>query len=250
MKKTIIANWKMELTLKQSVSLAKKMVTKFKGFSANNVVICPGFVSLEEVSNTLKKTNISLGAQDVAGEEKGAYTGEVSINSLKQVKCKYVIIGHSERRKYFSDDKFVNDKTKEVLSNSNMIPIVCIGESLKERKAGKTNSLLAKQLKKAFKGIKIKKNQKIIVAYEPVWAIGTGKVIKTEDIVKANKKIRDILLKIFSKIIVDNNIDIVYGGSVNEKNAKDFSNLENLDGFLVGGASLNHNKFFTIANSI
>ncbi|MFH1428065.1 MAG: triose-phosphate isomerase [Patescibacteria group bacterium] len=249
--KIIIANWKMKLTLAESVDLAKKYKDKFKNFKQGEVVICPCFLVIDEISKLFRKTKLKVGAQNVFWEESGAYTGEISPNMLKAEGCSYVIVGHSERRKYLLENyEMIHQKVKAVLNIENMIPIVCIGEDTKDRKTDRRDFVLVDQLQQALGGIDILPNQQIIIAYEPIWAIGSGVAIEPSEAEYAHKIIRLALNDLFEMKVVNENIRIIYGGSISSKNVKGFVGLENLDGLLVGGASLDVNEFFKIAKVI
>lgn len=249
--KIVIANWKMKLTLAESLRLVKKVKTKFKKFEDNRVVICPDFISLSGVGDIIKKTKIKLGAQDVFWEERGAYTGEISAQILFEAGCKYVIIGHSERREYLLENyEMIHKKIKAVLGVGGITPIVCIGENTSERKSNKRDFVLVDQINQALSGINITGKQQVIIAYEPIWAIGSGVAIEPSEAEYAHKIIRLALSDMFGAKIVANNFRIIYGGSVNGKNVKGFVNLNDIDGLLVGGASLSENEFFKVASSI
>jgi triosephosphate isomerase len=249
MKKIIAGNWKMNLDCKNSLILADKLnkILNIKK-SRNEVIIFPDFSSLFLVSQIIKDGQIKFGSQNVAHKSLGAYTGEVSLESLKQLSCKYVLIGHSERRRYFADNDLVTDKLFNVLKNSKIKPILCIGESLAQRKKGETFKILEKQLKEAFSKLKIRdlENKNIIIAYEPIWAIGTGLVAEVEDIVKAHKKIKEIFSKMFRKSSIKP-AKVLYGGSVNVDNFLNLQKLPEVDGLLIGGASLKAGDFLDIA---
>ncbi len=242
----IIANWKMNLGFKDSIELAKKIRSKFLGFEGENkVVVCPDFTSLKNVENELNGTNIEVGAQSVSYMPNGAFTGDVSSISLSEVGCKYVIIGHSERRMFFNEnDKKINKKIKLVIKD-NLIPILCVGENEKEKREGKTKEILENQLRKGFNDIVINDDVNIIVAYEPIWAIGTGNFISKDDVINIYKNIQNVLFDIFNQSIVENNFKIIYGGSITSKNVENFNGC--VDGLLVGGASLNAEEFYKIA---
>lgn len=251
MKKIIIANWKMKLTLNESLELIKKFKEKFKNFQKKEVVVCLSSIILDEASKLLKKTNLQVGAQNVFWEEKGSFTGEISPEMLVEVGCKYVIIGHSERRKYLLENySMIHKKIKAVLNVDNLIPIICIGEEAEDKKTDKRDFVLVDQLQQALGGINIMENQQIIIAYEPVWAIGSGISIEPSEAEYSHKIIKLALNDMFGMKMINNNFRIIYGGSINSKNVKDFNNLENLDGFLVGGASLDVNEFYKIAKEI
>lgn len=248
-KKIIAGNWKMNLDYKNSLLLADKLskILNIKK-SRNEVVVFPDFSSLFLVSRIIKDSQIKFGSQDVAHKSLGAYTGEVSLESLKQLNCKYILIGHSERRQYFADTVLVADKLFNVIKNSKINPILCIGENLTERKKGITYKILDKQLEEAFSKLKPKdlENRNIIVAYEPVWAIGTGLVAETKDIILAHKKIKEKFSKMFSGKKIKE-VKVLYGGSVNVDNFLNLQNLKEVDGLLIGGASLKAGDFLDIA---
>jgi triosephosphate isomerase len=242
----IIANWKMELDLKESISLAHKIKRNLRRVAVNKeVVICRSFPALFGVTKILKRSKIKLGAQDVFWEEQGAYTGEVSPLMLKEIGCEYVILGHSERRQHLGEtNEMIHLKTRVALKNS-IVPVVCIGENAAERQDGQKDYVLLSQLSEIFQGIELERNQQLVVAYEPVWAISAGGGIAAEpaEIEYANEVIRHALLDLFDKELVNSNIRIIYGGSVKPENVKAFAKLKNVQGFLVGGASLNAAEF-------
>ena len=270
--KIVIANWKMKLTLAETLELAQKMKIKFatsppadakalagkqsspskgEGEIKGSAVICPNFISLQEVKKILKGGKVKLGAQDVFWEEKGAYTGEISPGMLVEAGCEYVIVGHSERRKYLLENyEMIHLELKAVLNIGKLIPIVCIGESGDERKTDRRDFVLADQLNQALSGIKILSDEQIIIAYEPIWAIGSGIAIEPAEAEYAHKIIRLTLNDIFGVETVNNNFRIIYGGSIDSKNVKDFAGIENLDGLLVGGASLDADEFYKVAEVI
>lgn len=250
--KIVIANLKMKLGVKDTLDLAKKYKEKFKGFkSKGEVVVCPDFISLNDVKKAIRGTKIKLGAQDVFWEDKGAFTGEISASMLEEVGCEYVIVGHSERRKYLLENyEMIHKEVKAVLNTKNLTPIVCIGEEAEERKTDRRDFVLVNQLQESLSGVRLMKNQKIIVAYEPIWAIGSGIAIEPTEAEYAHKIIRLALNDIFGAKTVSDNMRIIYGGSVDSKNVKGFKNLENLDGFLIGTSSLNAQEFYKIAKEV
>lgn len=249
--KIIVANWKMKLNLAESLELAKKIKGKFKNFKKGEVVLCPSFIVLDETNKMLKNTAIKTGAQNVFWEEVGAYTGEISPKMLSEAGCKYVILGHSERRKYLSESyEMIHKKIKAVLNEGNLTPIVCIGENWEERKTDRRDFILVEQLQLALGGLKIIGDQPIIVAYEPIWAIGSGSAIEPQEAEYAHKIIRLALNDMFGMNKIESNFRIIYGGSISSKNVNNFVGLENIDGLLVGGASLDANEFYKIANKI
>jgi len=246
--KIFIANWKMQLSIKEGVNLAKKIKEKLETKNKlAKVVLCPSFDSLGFVAKAIRsnqKSRIFLGAQDVFWEERGAYTGEVSVLNLKEIGCGYVILGHSERRKLGETDEEVRKKVMAVLK-AGLIPIICIGETLLERKEGKTKDVIRKQLAAIFDGLKLKIKNQIIIAYEPVWAIGTGVYANPKDVGIA----RDLIFKFLQNYFNENQLKkifIIYGGSVDSKNIYEFLTVGKMEGALVGGASLNTNEFLKI----
>jgi len=250
-KKYIIANWKMNLNLADTLSLAKKFKEKFASFSKGEVAVCPSTLALSEVAKILRGSKVALGAQNVFWEELGAYTGEVSPEMLAEVGCRYVILGHSERRKYLSENyEIINKKVRAVVKNEKLIPVVCIGESWEERKTDRRDFVLVEQLEQALSGLTVLGNQQIIVAYEPIWAIGTGTAIEPVEAEYAHKIIKLALNDIFGMQVVSKNFKVIYGGSINSKNVKSFAKLEGMDGLLVGGASLKVDEFLKVAEEI
>ncbi len=246
-KKIVIGNWKMNLNYKDSIALAKNVQKKLKGKKVkNDVVILPDFSSLAEIKKNIKNKNIFVGAQDVSPFTLGAYTGEVAVDSLKQLSCSYVLIGHSERRQKFFDNSLVSLKMKNVLENSDIIPILCVGETLSEKEAGKTWAVISSQLNEAFSQVKSLKGKKLLIAYEPVWAIGTGKIVELSDALEVHKKIRQFVKDFFLKNS-PSELGILYGGSVDLKKYQSFCNLEDVSGLLIGGASLKATDFSQIA---
>lgn len=241
----------MNLNLAESAELAKKFKKEFAGFSAGEVVVCPSSIVLGEVAKILKDSRIKLGAQNVFWEDKGAYTGEISTQMLSEAGCQYVILGHSERRKYLSENyEVIHKKVRAVIKSEKLIPIVCIGETFEEKESDRRDFVLVEQLQQALSGIDIFGEQGIIVAYEPIWAIGTGTAIKPVEAEYAHKIIKLALNDMFGMQVVSKNFSVIYGGSINSKNVKSFSNLENMDGLLVGGASLKADEFYKVAREI
>jgi triosephosphate isomerase len=249
--KIVIANWKMKLSLAETSELAEKMKDKFKDFQGGDLAVCPNFISLIEVGKILKGSPLKLGAQDVFWEDKGAYTGEISPSMLKDAGCEYVIIGHSERRKYLLENySMIHQDLKAVLNVEGLIPIVCIGEDTEERKTDRRDFVLVDQLQQALGGINLLGDQKVIIAYEPIWAIGSGVAIEPEEAEYAHKIIKIALRDMFEMKVVSNNFRVIYGGSISSKNVKEFANLEGVDGLLVGGASLDVEEFYKIVKAI
>ena len=248
--KIIIANWKMKLGLKETLELAKDIKEEFKDFKDGEIAVCPNFISLIEVKKIFGSL-IKLGGQNVFWEGKGAYTGEISPSLLVEAGCEYVIIGHSERRKFLMVNyEMIHRTIKAVLRVDDLTPIVCIGENWDERKTDRRDFVLFDQLQQALSGIDVGIDQKIIVAYEPIWAIGSGTAIEPKEAEYAHKIIRLTLNDMFGMSVVKKNFKIIYGGSINSKNVKDFTGLENLDGLLVGGASLDGEEMHNGAKAI
>lgn len=234
-KPIIIGNWKMNKNLDQALSLVKEIVTKDLDESVEKV-ICVPYLYVNEIRKILEKSDIELGAQNMYFEKKGAFTGEISPTMLKSCGVKYVILGHSERRNIFKEtDDLINKKVISALEND-LIPILCCGETLNERKENKEKEVIENQIKKALLEVDREKISKIIIAYEPIWAIGTGVVASLEDAENMCKYIRSILFKLYKDQA--NKVRIQYGGSVKQENIKDLMKQENIDGALVGGASL------------
>ncbi len=243
-KPIIIANWKMKLGISQSVELAKEI--KKSASKNDNIVICPSFVSLLEIAKVLKSSRIKLGGQDCFWEEAGAFTGEISASQLREVGCEYVILGHSERRTYLKEtDEMVHQKIKMALA-AKLTPIICVGETFEQRQQGAKDYILIQQTTKALAGAEISLNQKVIIAYEPVWVIGSGQAVEPGEAAAAHQVIRQALFDLFSPSLVKNNFSVIYGGSVDGTNVAQFTNLENTSGVLVGGASLNLKDFTAI----
>ncbi|MDD2627476.1 MAG: triose-phosphate isomerase [Clostridia bacterium] len=235
-KKVIVGNWKMNNTIKESLEFINNMKYKMDT-NIVDVGICPQYLALSKIKEETKGTNIKIGAQNVHFADNGAYTGEVSTKMLEELELDYCIIGHSERRQYFNEtDETVNKKLHKVLQTG-MIPIVCVGEVLKEREENIHFEVVEKQVEAAFKDIEILEIQKCIIAYEPVWAIGTGKTATSVQAEEMCKYIREIIANLYSKEVAEK-VRIQYGGSVNSGNAKEILNMPNIDGALVGGASL------------
>ncbi len=249
-KPIFIANWKMNLTLKERENLAlavKKELAAEAG--GKDIVICPPFVSLASIGEILKGSGIKLGAQDVFWEETGAYTGEISPVILKEINCQYAIVGHSERRQYLGEtDEMVNKKTAACL-DSGLTPIICVGETLEERRDNRTGAVVHLQVSRALEGIDLVDAEQIIIAYEPVWVIGSGRPISPEDAGEALAVIRQALIDLYPLTIINNNIRLVYGGSIGSDSAREFSELDLMRGFLVGGASLDAKEFCRIVKS-
>jgi len=233
----IAGNWKMNKHIVESVSLVKELKDFVREIKGVDIIVCPPFTSLCLVKEIINGTNIHLGAQNMYWETKGAFTGEISPLMLKDVGCEYVILGHSERRGYFKEtSEEVANKTKAAFL-ANLIPIVCVGENLEERESGKTESIIEQEIMALFPKIDSTLAARIIVAYEPIWAIGTGKSSSSQDANLIIKFIRKLFFSKYGDKIAER-IRILYGGSVNYKNIDEFMNESDIDGALVGGASL------------
>lgn len=247
MRKLIIAgNWKMNNDLEQSEKLIVELKNLLQNEKPNcDVIICPPYTSLSEAAKLIKGSDIKLGAQNMYFEESGAYTGEVSASMLKSVGCEYVILGHSERRAIFNEsDELINKKIKKALA-AGLIPIFCVGELLSERETGITNDVIKRQILAGLNGITEEQMKKIIIAYEPVWAIGTGKTATPSQAQEVHEFIRD-LIEIEYSLEIANDVTIQYGGSVKPDNAKDLISQKDIDGALVGGACLKAESFLGI----
>ena len=249
MRKPFVAgNWKMNKTVEQARELVSELVPGLQGIPQVDRVICPPFLSLLPIGAMLQGTDIGLGAQNLHWEASGAFTGEVSPAMVKEF-CQYVIIGHSERRTYFGEtDETVNKKVKAAL-NVGLIPIVCIGETLAEFEGGNTGEILTRQVLEGLKGLTPDQGTQLVVAYEPVWAIGTGKAATgngANDVV--GKMIRSAMNNIFGSEVTQG-IRVLYGGSVTGDNAAEFFGQPEIDGALVGGASLKVPNFLEIVKA-
>jgi triosephosphate isomerase (TIM) len=251
-RKLIAGNWKMNTGLEEAKALASGLVKEAGNNDNVDMLVCPPFTNIHAVNEIIKDSNIKLGAQDIYWEEKGAFTGEISADMLKSVGCSYVIIGHSERRRFFNEtDETVNKKIKTAIS-SGLKAIVCVGESLEQRNDGKQMDVVEKQLQKALKGVSKEDANNLIIAYEPLWAISGGdpshKAATPEDGQEMHKFIRGTISRIIGEDTAKN-IIILYGGSAKPSNAKEILSMPDIDGALVGGASLVAKDFASIINS-
>ena len=245
MKKIVAANWKMNMTMTETKDFLKKIIPKIKN-TKNDIILCLPSINIQTAKNMVRNTKIHIGAENFYFEDRGAYTGEISSAMLKDVGVEYVIIGHSERREIFKeDDVLINKKVKKAIKEK-LIPILCVGESLQEREANKTFKKIKNQLINDLSGIESSQIKKIIIAYEPIWAIGTGKTATEEEAEEVCKYIKDFIGEKFGETN-KKSIKVLYGGSVNEKNAKELFKKENIDGGLIGGASLKP-EFIELAN--
>lgn len=245
-KKVIAGNWKMNMLPNEAMKFIEDLAPLVKD-TEHEVILCVPYTDLFYALLTVQGTNIKIGAQNMHFEEKGAYTGEVSAKMLKSIGVEYVIIGHSERRQYFNEtDETVNKKIKAAYANG-LKPIVCVGETLEQREAGKAVEVITKQTELALEGLDDEQVASTIIAYEPIWAIGTGKTATKEDANDAIKAIRDKICQIYGQNVAERVI-IQYGGSVKSANAKDLFEMSDIDGGLVGGASLKPDEFSKIVN--
>ena len=245
-RKVIAGNWKMNKTPNET----KKFIEELKALVANTeneVIICVPFIDLATAIEMTKDTNIKVGAQNMHFKANGAYTGEISANMLTEIGTEYVILGHSERRQYYNEtDETVNLKLKVAFENG-LKPIVCVGESLKQREDGVTKNVITTQTRLALDGLTNELVEKTVIAYEPIWAIGTGKTASNEDANDAIKTIREEIANIYGNETAEKVI-IQYGGSVKSSNAKELFEMSDIDGGLVGGASLEPQEFSKIIN--
>jgi len=245
-RKVIAGNWKMNMLPGEAIEFITELEPLVKD-TKNEVILCVPYTDLFYALLTAQNTNIKIGAQNMHFEEKGAYTGEVSGKMLKSINVEYVIIGHSERRQYFNEtDETVNKKIKAAFANG-LKPIVCVGETLEQREAGKTVEIITKQTELALEGLTDEQVKNTIIAYEPIWAIGTGKTATSKDANNSIKEIRNKIADIYGKDVAEEVI-IQYGGSVKSTNAKELFEMSDIDGGLVGGASLKAEEFSKIVN--
>lgn len=247
-RKIIAGNWKMNMLPNEAMNFINTLEPKVKNEKCE-IILCVPYTDLFYSLLTAQNTNIKIGAQNMHWEEKGAYTGEISAQMLKCINVNYVIIGHSERRTYFAEtDETVNKKIKAALENE-LIPILCVGETLKQRELGLAQEVITQQTELGLNTLSKKQVEDVIIAYEPIWAIGTGKVATKEDANEAIKQIRNKIASLYGEETAQN-VSILYGGSVNSKNAKDLFSTSDIDGALVGGASLKVEEFEAIIKSI
>ena len=245
-RKIIAGNWKMNMLPNETIQFIEDLAPLVKD-TDNEVILCVPYTDLFYALLTAQNTNIKIGAQNMHFEESGAYTGEISGKMLKSINVEYVIIGHSERRQYFNEtDETVNKKIKAAFENG-LKPIVCVGETLEQREAGKVEEIITDQTKLALDGLTNEQIENTIIAYEPIWAIGTGKTATKEDANDAIKAIRNKIAQIYGQNVADRVI-IQYGGSVKSSNAKELFSMSDIDGALVGGASLKSEEFSKIVN--
>ena len=241
-KPLIAGNWKMYKTPDEAAATAQQLVRSVGSVSDVDIMIAPTFIALAAVYAAIKNSPVALGAQNLYWQDEGAYTGEISAPMLKSVGCRYCIIGHSERRQYFAEtDETVNKKIKAAIK-AGLQPIFCVGETEKERESGQTLSILDKQIKKGLEGLVLEQLDLLIIAYEPVWAIGTGKTATDNQAQEVHRFIRSLVKNNFGQALSDS-VRILYGGSVKPDNIASLMAMPDIDGALVGGASLNAESF-------
>jgi len=246
----IVGNWKMNKTVAEALDLVNGIKRELKDVKEVDVVVCPPFTALSEVSKAILDSNIRLGAQNMSEHKVGAYTGEIAAGMLKEFSVRYVILGHSERRQYQNESDELVAKKALAAHAASLKPIVCIGETLTEREAGQMQSVLLTQLRGSLAGLSKPQMEETIIAYEPVWAIGTGRTATAQQAQEAHAYIRGLLVKLFDEAVA-RRVRIQYGGSVKPSNARELMSLPDVDGSLVGGASLEDRSFADIVkNSI
>jgi triosephosphate isomerase len=246
----VAGNWKMNTDIHSGVELAESIAAGSEALAGEKVTVavCPPFVYLGDVANAVRLSNIAVGAQDIYFESKGAFTGEISASMLKDVGCTYVLCGHSERRHVIGEtDELVNKKVAAAISGG-LLPILCVGELLAEREASQTEEVVTRHLKSGLAGLSDEKVLAVTVAYEPVWAIGTGRTATPQQAQDVHAFIRELLEEMYGDQAAAE-IRILYGGSVKPNNAADLMREKDIDGLLVGGASLNADDFLAIIQS-
>ena len=247
-KKIVAGNWKMNMTTAEAASLVNALKADLANFREVEVVVCPPFTALATVSELVQGTHLDLGAQNMHWEKNGAYTGETSAEMLRELYCHYVILGHSERRQYFGEtDAIVNRKAHAALASS-LHPMICVGETLDQRELGVTMELIALQLKSALAGVPAEKVRKCVIAYEPVWAIGTGKTATAQQAAEVCTFIRSTIRHLYGARIA-RSVTIQYGGSMKPSNAAELLAQPDIDGGLIGGAALDAGQFVEIINA-
>ncbi len=244
-RKFIAGNWKMNKTNQEAIELVEGLVKELSGIDNVDIVVCPPFTALSDVKSVINGSNIALGAQNMYFKEKGAFTGEISPLMLKDVGCEYVILGHSERRGIFGEKSDLIEKKVISAFDHGLTPILCVGETLSEREAGDTFKVVEGELRNELKSLSKEQMKKVVIAYEPIWAIGTGKSATSSDAKEVIDFIRKILADMFDDNVKDA-VRILYGGSVKPDNISSFMKEETIDGALVGGASLKVDSFSAI----
>jgi triosephosphate isomerase (TIM) len=249
-KLVIAGNWKMNKTIAEALTLVQDLKLELANVTEVDIVVCPPFTALSEVAKAIRGSNIGLGAQDMSEHNPGAYTGEIAAEMLKEFGVRYVILGHSERRQYHKESDELISKKAQAAHAASLQPIICVGETLAEREAGQMEKVLETQVLGSLAGLSKDQMVDTIIAYEPVWAIGTGKTATTEQAQEAHAFIRGLLVKLFDEATA-RRVRIQYGGSVKPSNARELMSQPDVDGALVGGASLEAQSFSEIVkNSI
>jgi triosephosphate isomerase len=247
-KKVIAGNWKMNKTANEAVALAKDIIEEVGRETSVDIVLCPPFTALAAVAHVLEGQAVKLGGQNMHPEKSGAYTGEVSAEMLRTLYVTHVILGHSERRTYFGEtDAFINKKVLAALAHE-LKPILCVGETLAEREAGSTLAVVQRHVEGGLAGVKPEQITTVIIAYEPVWAIGTGKVATTAQAQEVHAFIRDLLTKLYGATLAQK-VRILYGGSMKPANAAELLAEKDIDGGLIGGASLEARSFIDLVKA-
>ncbi len=247
-RKLIAGNWKMNKTSAEATALVSDIVAAVGRQADVDVVVCPPFTSIESAGKALEGSTVKLGAQNMHPEASGAYTGEISAGMLRALFATHVILGHSERRAYFAEtDAFINKKVLAALKNQ-LKPILCVGETLAEREGGSTLKVVQTQLEAGLDGVSKELAASVVIAYEPVWAIGTGKVATTEQAQEVHAFIRGLLVKLFGDAVAQK-VRILYGGSMKPSNAPDLLAQKDIDGGLIGGASLEARSFVELVTA-
>lgn len=243
------ANWKMNKNVPESLEFTRQLTKYLLNIRRTDVILCPPFTSLFNIGEILNKTDIYLGAQNMHQADSGAFTGEISADMLKSAHCKYVILGHSERRHIFKEtDAVIHEKLRKALEYG-LKPILCLGETLEQREQNKTLEVLKKQYDSAFNNVPESALNNCVIAYEPVWAIGTGVVATPDQAAEAHREIRKLVATQYTDSAA-NNMRILYGGSVKPGNADELIATDDIDGFLIGGASLEVDSFGAIVQSV
>jgi len=247
-KKVIAGNWKMNKTASEAVTLTKDIIAQVGRETSVDIVLCPPFTALSAVAHVLEGQAVKLGGQNMHPEKNGAYTGEVSAEMLRTLYVTHVILGHSERRTYFAEtDAFINKKVLTALANE-LKPILCVGETLAEREAGATLAVVQRHVEGGLAGVKPEQITTVIIAYEPVWAIGTGKVATTAQAQEVHAFIRDLLTKLYGAPLAQK-VRILYGGSMKPSNAAELLAEKDIDGGLIGGAALEAKSFIELVKA-
>lgn len=244
-KKLIAGNWKMNTTKDEAANLVKSIIENTAGVSDVDIMVAPPFINIAPVAEAAKTSNVKVGAQNMYIEDSGAFTGEISPSMLKAFGVAYVILGHSERRAIFGEsDELINEKVKKALSES-ITPVFCVGETLEEREGGKAEEIVGTQVTKGLKDVSADDMKSVVIAYEPVWAIGTGKTATPEDADAMHAHIRKVITDLYSASVSEETI-ILYGGSMKDSNCDELLNMPNIDGGLIGGAALKAESFTRI----